>query len=108
MAPLFLTLSIVLNAVANSFFKVAAAIPDLSLRKAALLGVGLFIGLGNTVCFVKALEQIDLGTSYAIFSAGSITVIALISLLFFREGMSVQKVAGLVTICIGLFLLWKS
>ena len=108
MAPVFLTLSILFNAVANSFFRVAAAIPDLSLRKATLLGVGLFIGLANTLCFVKALERLDLGTSYAVFSAGSITLIALISILLFREGLSIQKAAGLLTICVGSLLLWKS
>ncbi len=108
MAPVYLALSIVFNAIANSFFKVASVIPDLSLRKASLLGIGLFIGLVNTLCYVKALEQIDLGTSYPIFSAGSIVLIALISLFFFHEGISIQKAAGLLTLCIGLFLIWKS
>jgi len=108
MAQVFLVLSIVFNAVANSVFKVASAIPELSLRKATLLGLGLFVGLVNTLCFVKALERIDLGTSYTVFSAGSILLITLVSFLYFREGFSAQKVAGLAAICIGLFLVWKS
>jgi multidrug transporter EmrE-like cation transporter len=108
MGALFLTLSVLFNAIANTLFKVGADIETLSPRKLLLLGLGLFIGLANTLCYIKALEKIDLGMAYPVFSAASIILIALLSLLFLKEGMSIQKAAGLVTLCIGLVILWRS
>ena len=108
MGIVLLMLAIVFNAVANSFFKAAAGLQDLTREKFVLIGLGLLIGLANTLCFVKALEEIDLGVAFPVFSAASIILIAIISLLFFKEGLSLQKAAGLTTICIGLLLIWKS
>jgi len=108
MGALFLTLSVLFNAVANTLFKLGADIEAFPPKKVTLLGLGLFIGLANTLCYIKALEKIDLGVAYPIFSAASIILIALLSLFFLKEGISLQKAAGLATLCIGLFLIWKS
>lgn len=108
MAPIYLALAIIFNSAANSLFKVASAIPDLTLRKATLFGVALFIGLINTICFIKTLEKLDLGVSYTIFSAGSIIVISLSSLMFFHESFSAQKIIGMVVICAGIILMWRA
>jgi multidrug transporter EmrE-like cation transporter len=108
MGALFLTLSVVFNSIANGFFKVAAAIPELSPRKGMLLGVGLLIGLANTLCYLKALEEIDLGVAFPVFSAASIILIALLSVYFFHEALPLQRVAGMVLLCAGLLLIWKS
>lgn len=108
MGALFLTLSVLFNAVANTLFKLGADIEILSPRKLTLLGLGLFIGLANTLCYIKALEKIDIGVAYPIFSAASIILIALLSLFMLKEGISVQKAAGLVTLCIGIVLIWRS
>ena len=108
MGALFLTLSVLFNSVANTLFKVGADIGTFSPRKLTLLGLGLFIGLANTLCYIKALEKIDLGVAYPVFSAASIVLIALLSLFLLKEGISLQKAAGLVTVCVGLFLIWRS
>lgn len=108
MGTILLASAIVLNVTANTLFKFAATIPDLSTRKMSLAAVGLLLGLGNTLCFIKALEQLDLGVAYAIFSSASIVLIALVSPHVFGEEMSTQKVIGLVTICVGLFLTWRA
>jgi multidrug transporter EmrE-like cation transporter len=108
MGVFLLTCAIVFNSIANGFFKAGAELQDLSIRKATLIGLGLLIGLANTVCYIKALEKIDLGVAYTVFSAASIILIALISFLFFKEGISLQKAAGLVVVCVGLLLTWKS
>jgi multidrug transporter EmrE-like cation transporter len=108
MGTLFLALSILFNGVANGMFKVAAEIQDYSARKVTFLGVGLLIGLANTLCYLKALEKIDLGMAFPLFAGGSILVISLISLLYFHEQLSVQKWIGMAVICVGLAIMWKS
>lgn len=108
MGTLFLALSILFNGVANGMFKVAAEIQDYSARKVTFLGLGLLIGLANTLCYLKALEKIDLGMAFPLFAGGSILVISLISLLYFHEQLSVQKWIGMAVICVGLAIMWKS
>ena len=108
MGSLFLLLSILFNSVANGLFKVAAEIQDFSPRKVAFLALGLLIGLANTLCYLKALEKIDLGTAFPLFAAASIIVISLISLFYFHEQLSVQKWIGMAVICAGLAIMWKS
>jgi small multidrug resistance pump len=108
MGVFLLTCAVLFNAVANGLFKAGADLEEMSMRKAVLIGFGLFIGLANTICYIKALEKIDLGIAYAVFSAGSIILIAAISVLFFKEGVSVQKALGLLTICAGMLITWKS
>jgi multidrug transporter EmrE-like cation transporter len=108
MGAFLLTCAVLFNAVANALFKAGAGIPQLSLRKGILIGAGLFIGLLNTLCYIKALEKIDLGIAYPVFSAASILLIGGISFVVFREEMSLQRVVGLATIFAGMLLTWKS
>lgn len=107
MSVFWLTCAVLFNTVANGLLKTGAAIPELSLRKAALIGVGLFLGLLNTLCYIKALEKIDLGTAYTVFSAASILLIGGVSFVLFKEAMSTQKAVGFATICAGILLTWK-
>jgi multidrug transporter EmrE-like cation transporter len=107
MSVFWLTCAVLFNTVANGLLKAGATIPQLSSRKGVMIGAGLFIGLLNTLCYIKALEKIDLGIAYPVFSAASILLIGGISFFVFREGMSTQKVVGLVTICAGILLTWK-
>ena len=107
MSVFWLTCAVLFNTVANGLLKAGATIPQLSSRKGVMIGAGLFLGLLNTLCYIKALEKIDLGIAYPVFSAASILFIGGISFFVFREGMSTQKVVGLVTICAGILLTWK-
>jgi multidrug transporter EmrE-like cation transporter len=108
MGTLFLVLSILFNSVANALFKLAGEIQDFSTRKVTFLGLGLLVGLANTLCYLKALEKIDLGIAFPLFAAASILVISLISLFYFHEQLSVQKWIGMAVICVGLAIMWKS
>lgn len=108
MGTVLLALAVVFNVCANSLFKLAGGIPDLTLRKGGILGLGLLVGLANTLCFIKALEKIDLGVAYPVFSAASIILIALVAPFLFSESMSLQRAAGLAVICLGLLLTWGS
>ncbi len=106
MGIFFLTLSIAFNTVANGYFKAASNVPSFTSRKAVFYGLGLVIGFLNTLCYLKSLETIKLGTAYAVFAAASTVLIALVSFLYFQEAITVQKAVGLGVICIGLLILW--
>ena len=107
MGALYLGLAVVFNVVANTFFKMSSGIPVWTFRKGGLLALGLFIGLANTLSFVKSLERIHLGVAYPAFSAASIVLIALVSLAVFREEITLRQWFGLGTLCVGMLLLWK-
>ena len=53
---IYLVLAIVANSAANVLFKFGSAIDGFTLRKGSFLGLGLAIGLVNTVSFIKSLE----------------------------------------------------
>lgn len=107
MGAFFLTTSIIFNTVANGFFKSASALGEFSPRKWTLLGVGLFVGLLNTLAYLKALETVRLSTAYAVFASASTLLIALMSMVHFGEPMTLHKGIGLTVICLGLLILWK-
>jgi multidrug transporter EmrE-like cation transporter len=104
----YLILAIVANSAANVIFKIGSAIEGFTVRKGSLLGLGLAIGLVNTVSFIKSLETLDLGVAFPIFSAASIVIIALASYLLLQEPMSGQKAIGLAILCVGFAVLWKA
>ncbi len=108
MGILFLSLSVAFNAVANSFFKASADISDVTLRKGVFLGLGLFLGLVNTICYIKSLEYVPLGVAFPVWSGACIVLIALISFAVFNEAITLRQWVGLATVCIGLLLVWKS
>jgi len=104
----YLILAIVANSTANVLFKIGSGIDGLTVRKGSLLGLGLAIGLVNTVAFIKSLETLELGIAFPIFSAASIVLIAAASYVLLHEPMSAQKAIGLTILCAGLAVLWKA
>jgi multidrug transporter EmrE-like cation transporter len=108
MGPMLLALAVIFNVAANSMFKYAGGIQDMAARKLMILGIGLLVGLANTLCFIKALEKIELSVAYPVFSAASIILIGILSPPLFGEHLSIQKSIGLAVICIGLLLTWGS
>jgi len=108
MSIVLLGLAVGLNVAANALFKSAAVIPEFTMRKGSLIAIGLFIGLLNTLCYIKALEKIPLNQAYPLFSAASIVLIALVSVFAFSEGFSLTKVVGLTTICAGIVILGRA
>jgi multidrug transporter EmrE-like cation transporter len=104
----YLLLAILFNVIANVLFKKASGIPEWTINKAGVLGLGLAIGLANTVCYIKSLEGYALNVAYPVFMAGSVVLISLLSSFIFKETISLQKAAGLCAIGLGLVLMWKS
>jgi multidrug transporter EmrE-like cation transporter len=105
---MYLALAVVFNVIANLLFKHASGLSGWTFQKIAIYGFGLAIGLANTLCYIKALEEYALSVAYPIFMAGSAILIAIMSLIVFSEGISLQKAAGLCALGVGLALLWKS
>ena len=105
---IYLVLAIVANSVANVLFKFGSGIDGFTLRKASFLGLGLAIGLVNTVSFIRSLETLELGVAFPIFSAASIVIIVVVSYLLLQEPISAQKAIGLAILCIGLAVLWRA
>ena len=106
MGYLFLSFSICFNIIANGFFK-HASLQDPGKEKWMLFGVGLFIGLLNTLSYLKSLETLKLSIAYAVFGACSTIGVAIVSLIYFHEGLTVLKLVGLGVITVGLLMLWK-
>jgi multidrug transporter EmrE-like cation transporter len=104
----FLALAIVSNSLGNVLFKTGVSIEGFTVRKGTLLGLGLFVGLINTISFIKSLETLELSVAFPLFSAASIVLIALASFLVLHEPVSTQKAIGLVILCAGLAVLWKA
>jgi multidrug transporter EmrE-like cation transporter len=108
MGYLLLAIAVILNSAANVLFKHAAGMTVWTLEKGGLFLLALALGLGNTLLYIKSLEELELGVAYPILSAASILVIAVLSVAFFKEAVTLQKVAALCTICVGMLMLWKA
>lgn len=64
--------------------------------------------VGYVVSFVllaQTLKTLSVGTAYAIWSGVGTAAIAVIGLLFFGEGMTVTKAAGMALIIVGVVVL---
>ncbi|MGW0633586.1 DMT family transporter [Streptomyces sp. NPDC002758] len=68
----------------------------------------LLTALGYLVSFLllaQTLKTVSIGTAYAIWSGVGTATIAVLGLMFFGEGLSVTKVAGIVLIVGGVVVL---
>ncbi len=104
MAVLYLILSIAFNAVANIMFKSASGMPSFDFPKISLFLGGLFLGAVNTYFFIRSLETLKLSIGYPVFAAGSVLVIALASLVVFKEDLHLTKIVGMAVIVLGIYL----
>ena len=108
MGYLLLLFAVLFNTAANLLFKYASALPSWTMQKSGLFLLALTLGLANTLLYIKSLEKLDLGLAYPILSAGSIILIAALSVYVFKESVSLQKLLALGTICVGMLMLWRS
>jgi small multidrug resistance pump len=108
MGYVLLLFAVLFNSVANLLFKHASALPEWTFQKAGIFLLALALGLVNTLLYIKSLEKLDLGLAYPLLSAGSIILIAGLSVLVFKESLSLQKLLALGTICVGMLMLWRA
>ena len=101
---LFLACSILLNAGSYVFYKQSSLDSKRQVLSAVLLLIGLAIGAANAALYTKSLSGISLNTAYPIFSAGSLILVTAISVVFFGEALSIQKIIGIVVLTVGVVL----
>lgn len=98
----FLSTAIVLNAGSSVFYKLSS---QSSGRIAFLLFVaGITLGGVNAFFYTKSLGHIRLEVAYPTFSAGSIVLVTLASVLLFSETFSLRQAIGVATVLVGVVL----
>ena len=100
----FLIFAVLINAVANVFFKYSSLAGQQRIESLALLGVGLLFGVVNVVLFTKSLKGITMNIAYPIYSAGTIVLVTLASILIFSENVTVLRIIGISVITVGVIL----
>ena len=101
---IFLVTAFILNSVSYVFYKYSSVNSGRRTISIVLLISGLIIGALNVVFYTKSLKGINLNTAYPVFSAGSLILITIISILIFKEIMSLQKLPGIFVLVIGVVL----
>jgi multidrug transporter EmrE-like cation transporter len=100
----FLIFAVVLNAGSNVFYKYSSLNSQQRLLSVVLITLGLLLGGVNAVFYTRSLKGISLNIAYPIFSAGSIILVTLASIMIFRESMTVLKIVGISVISLGVIL----
>lgn len=113
MGYIFLSLALVLNAVANILMKVGTKnihfFKEIALIDAVLKNYVLFIGLFlfalNVVFYTFALSKINLSTAYPIMVGGGFLIISLVSFFYLHESISTLQIIGMVLVFTGISLI---
>jgi len=101
---LFLIIALLLNTGSYIFYKYSSLSSERKTLSFFLLTIGLLIGALNAYLYTKSLKGINLNTAYPIFSAGSLICVTLISILIFRESISIYKIMGVFILIIGVII----
>ncbi len=96
-----LFIAVLLNAGSSLFYKYSSLNTENRILSIVLLLSGLGLGAINAVLYTKSLKGIRLNTAYPVFSAGSLILVALASLVVFKEAFSVQKILGIALLVVG-------
>ena len=100
MAWFYLVIAIILEVAGTIFLKVSNSMTRLL---PTLLMVGCY-GL-SVIGMALALEKMEVGVAYAVWSALGIALVATIGILWFDEPASVMKLASLALIIVGVIFL---
>jgi spermidine export protein MdtJ len=99
---LFLSLAVVLNAGSGILYKWASA--SGGALATALFLAGITLGGVNAFFYTRSLAGIRLNVAYPVFSAGSVLLVTLASLLIFAETLSVRQGLGIAVALAGVAL----
>jgi spermidine export protein MdtJ len=106
-SAIFLTLAILFNTLAMTLFKFSSLNESAKVLSFILLLVGLAMGGVNAVTYTFSLKNIPQSLAYTLFSAGSIILVTILSVILFKETMTMQKIIGMGVICVGIFLVTR-
>jgi multidrug transporter EmrE-like cation transporter len=101
---IFLVFSFTLNAGSYVFYKYSSNNSGKRVISSILLLSGLMIGALNAFFYTKSLKGIKLSIAYPVFSAASIFLVSLISVVLFKEIISTRKAIGIGVILVGVVL----
>ncbi|SEA60524.1 multidrug efflux SMR transporter [Paenibacillus sp. 276b] len=97
---LILALSIIAEVFGSSMLKLSDGFKKLYPTIGVIVGFGLaFTGLA------LSLEQIPLGTAYAMWAGAGTALTSMIGILVYKESVNIQKLAGLTGIILGVVLM---
>ena len=110
MGYLYLTIALVMNAVANVLVKMGsghlAYIKEYGLigglLKNYILILGCTLFAGNIVFYVLALSKLNISVAYPIAMSGGLIIITLISYFFLKEAITPLQLFGLLLILAGI------
>lgn len=93
---IYLILAIVLETLATTFLKMSDGFSKLLPALGSLLSYG--------ICFAflsLSVKKIPISVAYAIWGAAGITIISAIGIIFFKENVSILKIASILFIVVG-------
>lgn len=104
MYVLYLALAVAFNVGNNLMLKVAgnSTLPWSQRGQFFVLALGL--GLFNSLCYARSLDELKLSTIYPVFSGSSILVVILASALIFGEILTWRTLGGAALIVAGIAL----
>lgn len=112
MGYLLLIAALTLNAAANLLMKMGADRLDATagagmlkgmLTNYYLLGGLVLFGL-NVVFYVAALTKLNLSIAYPVMMAGGVLIVVCVSILYFREPVTLAQIFGILLLLAGLAL----
>jgi spermidine export protein MdtJ len=101
---IFLVLAVLFNAGSNVFYKYSSLSSQQRMASLVLIGLGLLLGAANAVLYTRSLRGISMNIAYPVFSAGSIILVTFISILVFKESVTLMKLLGISVISLGVVL----
>lgn len=113
MGYLYLSIALVLNAIANILMKIGASHLNSfkgygfmeGLFKNYLLVIGCILFALNVIFYVLALSKINLSVGYPIMLAGGLVIITIVSYFFLKESITVLQLAGIFFLLVGIVLI---
>jgi multidrug transporter EmrE-like cation transporter len=112
MGYVFLTVALTLNATANLLMKMGAdrlaGVESSGMIKGILTNhflIGGVILFGfNIVFYVAALTRMNLSIAYPVMMAGGVLIVVSVSVLYFRESLTLAQITGILFLIAGLIL----
>lgn len=113
MGYIFLTVALTLNATANLLMKMGADRLDAGegagllkgiLTNYYLVGGVILFGL-NIIFYVAALTRLNLSVAYPVMMAGGVLIVVSVSVLYFRESLTLAQMFGILLLIAGLVLI---
>jgi multidrug transporter EmrE-like cation transporter len=112
MGYVLLTVALTLNAIANLLMKMGAdrlgAVEGPGMLKGILtnyylLGGVVLFGV-NIVFYVAALTRMNLSIAYPVMMAGGVLIVVSVSVVYFRESLTLAQIFGILFLMAGLVL----